>query len=485
MTPSFYGSDLAGCLSCTHGLPAVKNSSTSLTAVRRPCGQVVIMPGRDCHPSCPRPTTLPTAGCPARKRPRPSGGPPVANGEARDKAAEIFTHTPAHVWSHAAAWCGIEELLVLGQCSRRWREVVEANLLPKAVRRDCGASVFELKGSTFPNVSWSNFSRSLFSLALPTTGGRGARRTSRVACHQLLQAATETLAEDGQALTQILQHDACGNLTILSPLRVPVQSIECHALYWEVLIGSNANGNVLVGVMSDYGGIRHPTTQSNPPSNHTSAAAAPSSALCSPRHPTSHALLALRSLCICTDHTTCLTPSPPPKSEARRVALGPKGILGRPLTFAVCANTGEVYVEGRQITTTSRGKMDTQHRLRQPAEGGGMGGEKSSQQEGAGGTANTRTPVAVGVLMYREGDRCRFAFTLQHKDSDSPAVEMVLPHLYTPLAWDETMSFGVEMCVQPNDQEDWVQVVGPRVPELLPCHFTCQLTELNPSFLFS
>uniref|UniRef100_A0A7S2SSC1 F-box domain-containing protein n=1 Tax=Rhizochromulina marina TaxID=1034831 RepID=A0A7S2SSC1_9STRA len=168
---------------------------------------------------------------------------------------------PTHLFSHAAEWCDLASLLKLGQCSQMWSSVTEAYLLPSAVHRDCGVAVYELKPLTAPDQTWANYVQSLLTLALPAANAIGSRRRERVTCRQVLHAATRALAKDGQNLCQVLQHDMCGNLTVVSPFRVPVQSIRHHALYWEVYVGSNTNGNVFIGIMSDYGGIRQPAPQ--------------------------------------------------------------------------------------------------------------------------------------------------------------------------------------------------------------------------------
>jgi len=370
---------------------------------------------------------------------------------------------PSHVWSLAAEWCGFEVLLRLGQCSREWRHVSESRLLPEAIRRDCGSSVAELKANTYPFQTWGDFALSLFSLTLPTTtNSQAVVRRNRVSCRQVVDAATRALLAEGKDLSQVLHHDSCGNLTVLSPLRIPVQILQHENVYWEVHVGANANGNVLVGVMSDYGGIRRPSQVVDDPPLDARGCTPVSTPACRERASgNNQERLVLRSLCIepspCPARTSLQTG---PDPRCWRSALNTRDMLGQPLTFAVCANTGEVYVEGRQVTTTPRG--------REPA---------NLSKSSAGG-------VVVGVLMYQQGHCCRFAFTIQSKDKTEPVVEMVLPHLHTPLAWDETVAFGVEFCVQSQDQDDWVEVIGPRPPRT-PSKTACQFVELNQSSFFS
>jgi len=479
------------------------------------------------------------------------------------------------IWELAAQFCGLGELLSVATCCTEWHAMVEQRLLADCVVRQFGVAAANLKGVTQHNeavtgmgggggmsasssssslsslattasaswslsssslsTSWASYTRHMLSFSVPSPGDggcdeeRGKASTHdqrhRVLCSDVVDGTVAAYKRLGLDFEQEYARDSYINLTVLSSMCLPVFAVT-QPLYWEVLVGANGNGNVLVGLMSESyydhsqtnaaaNGYDYPPAASCaadsttlattaqvgaglPAGSATAVTTAVATAVSTAAAATHPAIDSDTDTGTDTDAVTDGTadiesedeahdqgqgrgqgqgqgqgpgrrthrrhartggpasadPSSSPPTPAARpgvAAAGPASAdptitaLRRPLTFAVCANTGELYVEGRQITTTSKGVVDS-----------------GNGNSGTGGSA--RAPLVVGIQVYHDAvsGYCRIAFFIQRFDANGnrTSSEMVVPHLYTPLTWGDNIRFGVEMCVQSADRGDWVQARG-------------------------
>lgn len=153
--------------------------------------------------------------------------------------------------------------------------------------------------------------------------------------------------------------------------------------------------------------------------------------------------------CSSENLTSKSLPTHSARRETQCSSLNPVAVLTRPLTYAVCANTGELFVEGQQITTTERGLQETEL----------VYDVALSQRR-----ASQRAPVVVGIFMQVEDHNVSFSFSIDREAGEAGArVEKVFPDIFAHADNDVIITFGVEMCLQPCDHTDWVEARGVQV----------------------
>lgn len=292
---------------------------------------------------------------------------------------------PGHVWELATEWCSLRDVLVLSTCSISWRNLAEARLLPQHLRQLFGTGAVDSFVMALPQrLSWALFARDALCFCSETPR-EGHPLPSPPMRRLDCRVALDRCPEASA-------QDRFGNVTLLNRLRIDPSKLTGQ-LYFEFFVGSNTSGNVLVGLMRD----RAPEQ-------------------------------------MCRRQRLPNTSSVP---EIRR-----------PLTFAVCANTGEIFVEGKQFTTTRKGAAAIDAPV----------------------TDNHRSPLVVGIQVNRHSkNQVRLAFFVQRVRNEGEIVdshpckcEMIVPVVVTAFRQNECLRFGVEMCVQLCDRSDWVTVRGPR-----------------------
>lgn len=443
-----------------------------------------------------------------------------------------------HLWGHVAQWWVLDDISNLKGASKEWLEVAEASLLPWHIREVYGDVAVDVK--LCGSHTWMRYARELSSFSVPSTIHGNPVTKKRISCGEVLDGARASFRHRGQDFDkEVLEQDRYCNLTVLGSPKVPVAVASQRTIYWEVHIGSNVNGNVLVGFTSNLkpssedtnteyntqrdecadprdedeseeaqrtpgrkwkGRKEEPSSlrqrqrcenncqTDNPSSTHrgysSNSRADDWDGGENKDNPKSHwpenqsedqsISRPLTRAGVLVLHDSCRKVSSPRHSQADDMHSN----LLRPLSFAVCANTGELYVEGRQITTTQKGSMD--------------------EVKGAA----PRAPLVVGVMVQyaKSMGLCRVAFFVQRLQkvkkivgeepgdrtagTDEPPIEetkceMVVPHLFMPLGNTDGVRFGVEMCLQPGDRGDWVEVLGFR--EKPPCPTSLHVAALTDS----
>lgn len=344
---------------------------------------------------------------------------------------------PAHVWARAAEWCSLREVLLLAACSQQWLAICEGQLIPQSLRQRFGArAVSTISASSKRHRSWARLAGDALCFDTPAARNGRPRAVHRLHCGDLLARARQAFWADGVDFDDELAQDRFCNVTVLNNLRIDPNSLT-DELYFEFFVGLNSNGNLLVGLMTE----KLPEAKENLPGV-----------------PEGSGVVGAQPGAMEVD-AACDRSSAP--------------ALRRPLTFAVCANTGELYVEGKRFTTTRKGALAVER----PA------------------LDDHPSPLVVGVQISRHSaHRCvRVAFFVQRvhdragalaqpspigadaggSEEVTPGVacEMTMPRIVTAVRSDECLRLGVEMCTQFSDHGDWVVARGPRPTPPRPTYF--------------
>jgi len=393
----------------------------------------------------------------------------------RQSSDTLDHHEPSHVWSRILSWSDLPAIVSMRAASSEWKQCAEIDLIPRAVRRILGAATVNLKRVAMPEATWLEFLRAATSFRLCpgdlTHGAAPAERQRVLNCVQAIDHARHTFDRLGRDFQQEhLIKDPYANVTVLCDLWVPAHIVRDKDLIWEIHVGNNTNGNVLVGIMSDRDiccdELREQLAPLEAPllrQHHQSALKQSESA--------GHTLMPRADSSILR-----AVASQGPRKRARLHRDDPahthpycEETFSKPLTFSMCANTGELYYVGRQITATARGVDDSRSRIL------GSSAALDSRKDG-------RSPLSIFVHMHSRDQECRFAFFVQRGGNLEPS-QAVFPHFSTPMSSTERFSFGVEFCTQAHDRADWVEMRGPRAS--LPQKSTTKVQPLSASCLYS